>query len=793
MPLSSLHIPELLAPAGSPEALRAAIANGADAVYLGLDRFNARRSADNFTLETLAEACRDAHLAGVRVYLTVNILILPAEMPEVVSMIDAAWAQGIDAVIVQDLGLLTVLRRELPHVRVHSSTQMGAHDTETIRTLKEAGVSRITLAREVSLKEIAHFATQGVEIESFGHGALCICYSGQCLMSSLVGRRSANRGMCAQPCRLPWELVDERGRRLPTEGDHLLSPKDLCSLEHLPALAAAGVAAIKLEGRMKSAEYVAVTTATYRAALDRLADDPESFSVTEEEMSQLAEVFSRGFTPAYLVGRRDNDMMGYTRPNNRGVQVGRVAQIRDGIVTIAFDKDVATDDILEFWTGRGRFAQRAGVDAEAGSKLGVEVEKAVSPGDRVFRVRNSRIAERVAEQVRDAFSAQRPVGISVTMRIGSPLGIAITDASGAVGTASGPVVEAARTKSITSDEVLEHVGRLGGTPFMADAWDIDLEDGVGIGFSTLHRVRREAVEALEHALLAPWADRMPSGIELSVDKVGARPQGDVAIHVVVDSAESARRLYRAGARHILAPIDVLQEDPLDLPGLRVVPILPRVLHDREFKRAERFIETGETVLAGTLGALRRWRGAADVSADWPLNATNAWTVEALAERGAKEVWLSPELSERQIADLVSQTRVPVGVTVFGYQEVMVTEHCELMALGPCDQRCFECERRREPHFLRDRKGYAFPVRTDRTGRSHVFNSIPLDLVPHMAAVVATGVSMVRIDTSFLPPHRAVDAFTRAQQAVGAAVHGTEVKVREFAENTTAGHFFRGVL
>lgn len=788
-----INIPELLAPAGSAEALAAAIANGADAVYLGLDAFNARRSADNFTLETLGAACRDAHLAGVKVYLTMNTLILPSEMGDAVAMVDAAWGEGIDAVIVQDLGLLTVIRRELPHVRVHSSTQVGAHDSETIRTLIDLGVSRITLARETSLKEIAHFATLGVEIETFGHGALCICYSGQCLMSSLVGRRSANRGMCAQPCRLPWELVDAKGTVRSTEGDHLLSPKDLCSLEHLPALAAGGVAAVKLEGRMKSTEYVAVTTVTYRAALDRLADAPESFAVSPEELDELAEVFSRGFTPAYLVGERGNEMMGYSRPNNRGVQVGRVAHIRDGIVTIGFDKDVAADDTIEFWTGRGRFAQRVGVDAEAGSRIGVDVERPVSPGDRVFRVRNSRIAARVADEIRGAFDGIRPVSISVGMRLGSPLSITITDAAGATGSAQGPVVEAARTKAVTEDEVVEHVARLGGTPFVADAWDIELDEGVGIGYSVLHRVRREAVDALERALLAPWADRAAMGVEIAAGKTNPTRKTEIDIQVVVDSAESVRRLFRAGAREICAPIDVIQEDPADFPALTITPIVPRILHDREYKRAGRFVESGAKAIVGTLGALRHWGEDAPLDTDWSLNAMNAYTVNALADLGAKRVWLSPELSERQIAAVAAESNVPVGITVFGYQEVMVTEHCELMSMGPCDRRCFECERREEPHFLRDRKGYSFPLRTDRTGRSHIYNAIPLDLVPEMEKVVATGVSMVRLDTTFLPPHRAVEAYERLRNALGAAIHETDATVRDFTDRTTSGHFFRGVL
>ena len=289
MPKPRPTAPELLAPAGGLDALRAAISNGADAVYLGVETLNARRSAENFTLEGLGETCRYAHVRGVRVYLTANVIVLPSEIATALELVDRAWEAGVDAVIVQDLGLLWCIRRTLPHVRVHSSTQINAHNTATLDALALLGVSRVTLAREVSVEEIAGFVSATkVEIESFVHGALCMCYSGQCLMSSLIGRRSANRGLCAQPCRLPYELLDGAGSPLATPGAHLLSPKDLAGIAILPQLVAAGVSALKIEGRMKSAEYVALVTGVYRAALDRAVADAEAYSVRDGERAVLA-------------------------------------------------------------------------------------------------------------------------------------------------------------------------------------------------------------------------------------------------------------------------------------------------------------------------------------------------------------------------------------------------------------------------------------------------------------------------------------------------------------------------
>ncbi|MDZ4178559.1 MAG: peptidase U32 family protein, partial [Coriobacteriia bacterium] len=234
---SMLPAPELLAPAGGPEALRAAVNNGADAVYLGVDRLNARQGAENFTLKTLPDVTRFAHLKGVRVYLTANVVVVPDEMNEALSLVDEAWAAGVDAVIVQDLGLARAVHTELPDVRLHASTQIGAHNAPTVAELARTGFSRVTLARETSAEEIAGLvAASDIEVESFIHGALCVSYSGGCFMSSLIGGRSANRGQCAQPCRLAYELLDEKSKSRASVGAHLLSPKDLCGIDHLPRL-----------------------------------------------------------------------------------------------------------------------------------------------------------------------------------------------------------------------------------------------------------------------------------------------------------------------------------------------------------------------------------------------------------------------------------------------------------------------------------------------------------------------------------------------------------------------------
>ena len=336
-----MHKVELLAPAGNAAALRAAVRAGADAVYVGLESFNARRGADNFTVGDLKEAASYAHLRGVRVYVALNTAVLPGEADEALECARQAYRAGADAFIVQDVGVAGELARALPEARLHVSTQMNVHNAAGVRAAARLGARRVTLARELSLPEVAALVRaaeeEGLEVETFAHGALCVCYSGQCFMSSLIGGRSANRGLCAQACRLPYELRNRAlHKALPSPGDHLLSPQDLCAIDLVPALVEAGVASLKIEGRMKSPEYVQAVTAAYRAVLDRtLAAKDEgaraSVHATAEERRSLEEAFSRGFTTAYLEGARGNDVMTLPAPEQpRGLRRprGRRAQRR---------------------------------------------------------------------------------------------------------------------------------------------------------------------------------------------------------------------------------------------------------------------------------------------------------------------------------------------------------------------------------------------------------------------------------------------------------------------------------
>jgi U32 family peptidase len=369
----------------------------------------------------------------------------------------------------------------------------------------------------------------------------------------------------------------------------------------------------------------------------------------------------------------------------------------------------------------------------------------------------------------------------------------VSDGAGHEGVASSDAVESARTKPVTAEEVAEHVGRLGGTPYTVRGWSLELSTGVGIGFSALHRVRREAIERYESAVLSRWAGRHARNPSLpSLPRAARRSASIPDLVARVADLVSARACLAAGATRAIVPVSAIGAAQDVPPGVTV--LLPRIARDREVDGFLRLGGPFERIVTGNLGLLHRAaKTGAIAEGDWSLNVLNAQAVAQLAEIGASFAWLSPELSGHQIADLTQASALPVGVAVFGRQEMMVTEHCVLMAEGPCEQKCGVCERRQGSRSLRDRKGYEFPVVTDVFGRSHVFNAVPLDLRAVLPELVSAGVSAVRLDLELDTAESAArhtKAFRQLLQRAGTSIAAVS---REKDSATTSGHYFRGVL
>ncbi len=828
---------ELLAPAGNKACLHAAVTAGADAVYLGVEGFNARRSADNFTLETLAEACDYAHVRGVKVYLALNTLVLPSEVPDVLEIARQAYRRGVDAFIVQDIGLAAELKRIVPACPVHASTQMNIHTVAGIEAVAALGVTRVTLARELSLEEVAVLSNAadalGVETEAFVHGALCVCYSGQCLFSSLVGGRSANRGLCAQACRLPYTLHNKAIRKtLPAPGEHLLSPKDLCALDLLPQLVAAGVASFKIEGRMKSPEYVRVVTGIYRKAIDaalREAGDlqevgdasggraaggadgalQEGDGVSEKDRKALAEVFSRGFTEAYLLKQRGNDIMSYGRPNNRGIFVGRVTDVHAEAIEISCEEELRSGDVLEIWTNKGHFTHTVEqMRQQPDGTIRLPVQKRVGKGDRVFRVRNAAMAFND-----DPYEPRVPVVGKITLRKGEPLRIRLAatpkESKVEIEVVAEPV-EAARTKAVEAAEVREHVGRFGNTPFVLENLEVEFDEGVGIGFSRLHKVRAQALETLQEALLEPYAHRLLDKAPEKTPYPPVRKQGCAVVAWATNPA-CARAAKKAGADSVYVPALFYKRGQAAIAGQvsatveqagypkQCVIALPIIDRDVPAEASDgeglcstaQHMQEGKPLFVENIGNMKQAADAGalvEVGPHIPL--LNRLSLEAAAAYGVQRVWLSPELTLSQIEELGKDAPVALGLTVMGAQELMVTEHCLLMSQGPCEENCPQCQRRMSPHYLKDRKGYELPVITDVCGRSHLYNAVPFDAAHAVPELICAGITALMVDTTLMNVAETTKAVQRLARARDIGVKSGDRVSR--MQDVTSGHLFRGV-
>ena len=813
-----VRLPELLAPAGSPGALRSALAGGADAIYCGLSELNARRGAENFTDESFAEACRIAHLAGTRVYLTENIAIKDAELEGAVRLAERAAALGADALIVCDLGLLAELRERDPEIEIHVSTQANVGDVAGLLRCAEYGASRVTLSRELSLEEIAEIAAAGVaagvECEVFCHGALCMAYSGICRMSAARGTRSANRGLCAQPCRLPHRLRDASGRPLAGEGSRGLCPKDLCALGELADLVDAGVAALKIEGRMKAPDYVLAVTRAWRGALDAVRTSGEGRARVPAEAldaarADLTRAFNRSFTSAYLHGRSGNEMMSYERSNNRGALVGSVAESSGNAVVVALGEGVGEGDLLEFRPEEApdRFlAEPAPREAHSGERLEMTLKRPMAPGTPVRALRREATIREARALAKSSVPRPRPVDLAARVVIGEPLRLRlITPARTPEERAAhggevavevvGAVVEPARSKPLELADVERHLTRFGGSPFTPRSIEVELSEGAGLAFSALHHLRADAAAALEEALLegvpkvvaAKPAAAKPAAArpELARPRAPLPAEGEVCC--LAPSLEVARAAREAGAARVYIETALCPgEEVVAALAEGCIPWLSEVSREATVAREAALLAPGRPCAVSTLSGLERAalaRAVAEVG--WDIPVMNARAIWALAASGARGLWLSYELSSAEIAALAKASPIPLGLKVAGALRVMTTEHCVLAAAGPCDGVCERCARTSGPPTLENIDGHRLPVVRGADGRTRVFWDEPLELVSRVGEIVASGVSRLLVDASLMGAERAASEVRRLRASLEAPGRAAGARPRS---RTTRGHF-----
>ena len=819
-PSTRFSKPELLAPAGGPEPFYAALAAGAGAIYCGMGAFNARRKADNFTDESFEAACRAAHLAGSRVYVTVNIVIKDEEMSEALSLVDRCWRLGADAFIIQDWGLFFEIRRLMPEVETHISTQANIHDARGTAWCKEAGADRVTLSRELSIDEIAiiHDAVD-IELEVFSHGAICFCYSGVCLLSSFTSRgRSANRGMCAQPCRLPYELIDETGRSWSKPGrERALCPRDTCTADILPRLLDAGAHALKLEGRMKAPDYVHSIVSAYRAQLDDILAGREiSDETAQARYRQLKRCFNRDFTSEYQEGRSGDEMMSYERSNNRGQIVGEVLgskplgntkglkpddkRRRAAWTKLRLSEPVSKGDLLEL-RHDDEFDQFltaiAPEDAQAGDIIECRAARPMPAGALVRLIRSQAALDAAEAALKRPVARKRAVDVRVVAHLGQPFTVELTciDDPALSGRAEGFTVESAKTRAVSAEDLVEHVGRMGSSPFEAVSFDIQLDEGCGMGFSAVHKVRAAACEALERSILAPYAERV-NHLMVQSDPVCPADLNDLGeVCALVTSLNAAAAARKAGAARVYMTVDDLLAEglsPASCSAEGVIPVLDEVSRELDHERLDPWFTPGAPAAVGTISELAL---GAEIGSVVELRSCipvhNVPCMRELAARGAHAAWLSPELTLAEIERIAPQRgEMTLGLMVLGAPRVMTSEHCILQVAGACIHDCANCRLRARDFKLKNIDGRMLPVRTGLNGRSHLYDGVQLDATPQIPQLLRAGVTRFLVDGTLMNIDMLSRSVARTNRALEAARSGRTPDKR--LPGTSSGCLFQGV-
>ncbi|MBC8531412.1 U32 family peptidase [Gehongia tenuis] len=788
-----MRLPELLAPAGSWDAMTAAVQSGADAVYLGAQGFNARASASNFDEEGLPRAVDYCHARGTKVLVTVNTLILPQEMEQAMALVEQLWRAGADGLIVQDVGLAAEIRTRYPDAPLHGSTQMSVHNLEGAAQLEEWGFKRVVLGREVSLQDIRKIVqSTAMEVEVFVHGAMCVSLSGACLMSSMIGGRSGNRGRCAQPCRLPYTWLEE-GEREMGRG-YLLSPKDQCTVPFLADIVSCGVKSLKVEGRMKRPEYVAVVIETYRRALDAIGELGH-YEATPEDLLALKKIFHRGgFSEGYFFGVRDRELMGQDRPNHGGIRVGRVVKVngRQAFVEPEPGVHLVVGDGVEFRGHGGDCGMEIQRLASSKGLIQLEAPGGVLAGDEVYRTTDAAqlraVGEKLAEDRRRV-----PVSMELTLLPGRLPRMTLTAGDITLAVEGTEEVQRAAKRPLQEEDVLRQM-RMGDSFLKPAFCHVELDDSF-MPVSQLNDLRRRAVAAMErewlHQKLPRWSFFEP--LKGDQDKPEAAKSVRPELWLQGDKEILERLLDQPLAGVYWTPRDWTADLRSEGERLRekagkkkIYVSVPTLLLESDYEAVFRKLETlrgtADGILAPNLGAVHgSLRTGWKVVGDSWLNVTHGGSLRELLKLGLERVTLSNELTLAQLEAAGRGWEDRCEAVVHGHIPVMNLAHCPAKALSP--KSCHNCGR--PLRFLRDRRGYAFPWVSTRITRCQttLYNSVPLALAARGRLPQVSALRLIALGESSDTVRGWVEDYLRL--LAGKPVQHSYV-------GSTLGHAYRGV-
>ena len=713
---------ELLSPVGNKESLYQAIHNGADAVYLGGKSFGARKYADNFTNEELIEVINYAHIYGVKVYITANTIIYNDEVEEFVNYLTFLHKNNVDAVIMQDIGMISLIRKVLPNLEIHASTQCHNHNIYGIKCLKKLGITRVVLDREMSLSEINNLDID-IEKEIFIHGALCVSYSGCCLFSSLNGGRSGNRGECVGSCRLPYKLI-ENDKIINTKGEYLLSTKELNTLDNLKEILDSDITSLKIEGRMKSPEYVGFITKLYRILIDKYYNN-EEMKLTKEDIDNLKVLFNRKFTKGFLF---NDNIINIESPNHQGINIGKVVEITKNRIYIKLDKVLNQEDGIRFKESNTGMIVNMLYDKDnklinkglSGDIISIPNKVNLKTNDIVLKT----IDKVLLEKINNYQDKKIKVSYKVIAKLKEKLFISLNDGENNV-EVMGNIIESSINNPITKEEIIEKLSKLGNTPFMISNVDIDIDDNIFISLKELNEVRRNLVNNLIDKRIKNRKEIIVNDIPKINKTIN---DGKVNISILVRNEEQLLTC--------LNKVDNIYTDDYKL--------YLKYKSNNVYYRTNRVISSfndfkNENILASELGAIYKYSKDNNVISDYFLNVVNDYSIKFLQEINVNKIVISPECNFDKIRLL--HNRKNVEVIIYGKMELMITKYCPLKELL---NNCSVCKTNKNKYYLQDRLGYKYKI-IHNNCLTHIMHYRNIDYINNVKDYIDIGIKNYRIE------------------------------------------------
>lgn len=798
---------ELLAPVGSFEALKAAVQNGANAVYLGGKDFGARASANNFDRDELKEAVKYAHIRGVQVFVTTNTLRKENEIEDFLEYAKFLYDIDVDAIILQDIGMARLIKRELPDFELHASTQMVAHSLEDVKYLESVGFDRVVLAREVTVEEIKYICDNcKADIEVFVHGALCVCYSGQCLMSSMIGNRSGNRGRCAQPCRQRYELIDVyTGEVVNSNGDYLLSPRDLNAIEEIDKVIDAGVHSLKIEGRMKRPEYVATVIDGYRKTIDEyLATN--KLNVSDETINDLYTIFNRKFTKGLLLGDVGKDMMNSQLPNNQGLYVGTVVDYNKKAkrLKIKLANTLKKGDGINLGGGTiGRIIKNGNIETIGykGETIELDFVGEARKGQIVFKTSDSELMDRVqATFTQDKEFVKNIIDAKITIKLGQNPILTLKDRHSNEATIEGDkIVEEAMKVALSKEKVETQLRKLGNTPYELDLLEIELDDNVSLPISLLNQMRRDCIELLDKERVSIKNRKYKNKI-VKYKPVQYNRNKQQEISVKVKNLEQLESALECGLDRIYYEDTNTIDKAMRLAmkyNKKVTYSAPRIIRNKEYNHLAKANNAGvESVQVGNYGSIDYFKDK-KLNIDYYLNAFNSETINYYKEIGADTLCISQELNINEIKETIKYTDINIESVVYGYTPLMITEYCPMgVIVRDCkkDKRVAKCKE--SIYALRNSKGDEFRVSQDIFCRSTIYNSNVTCMLDNLYELHEIGINVLRLDFTLEDKETVKEVIEAYQEVLSndykLATKATKLYNKLDEKGTTAGHYYKGV-